>query len=119
MLLFWFLSNPRPTCRYLAGPAKDWIEGWKKKNAGWVEIKSLKAVPAAPSSCVNIKLGPLVIKLDGKSKIKTGAHEVGERLKLTQVGTIKDLIKVNLRETVVLVWHENIRLLDDDSFFMA
>ena len=79
----------------------------------------MKAVPGAPASCVNIKLGPLVIKLDGKSKIKTGAHEVGERLKLTQVGTIKDLLKVNLRETVVLVWHENIRLLDDDSFFMA
>jgi len=104
---------------YLAGPAKDWIEGWKKKNAGWVEIKSMKAVPGAPDSCVNIKLGPLVIKLDGKSKIKTGAHEVGERLKLIQVGTVKDLLKVNLRQTVVLVWHENIRLVNDTTFFMA
>jgi len=54
-----------------------------------------------------------------KSKIKAGAPEVGERLKLTQVGTVKDLLRVNLRDTVVSVWHENIRLVSDTSFFMV
>jgi hypothetical protein len=55
-----------------------------------------------------------------KSKIKNGdGADVGERLRLSQVGTVKDLLKLNLRDTVVLVWHENVRLVSDGSYFMA
>jgi len=83
-----------------------------------------KGLHGAPSSTKNISFGPLVIKVDGKAKIKdydpaSGADET-ERVTLTRVGTVADLCKIkDFQKVIVLVWHENVRLTNDMTYFPA
>jgi hypothetical protein len=84
-------------------------------------LLSAKAFPNAPPSTKNIDLGPLVIKRDGLAKIMpydpNSSDDEGERVKLTQVKTVGALCKINFSNTTVLVWHQNVRLTNDLTFF--
>ena len=97
-----------------------WLPEWKRFNAGWLRVTVAKAIPKAPASTKNVQLGAICIKVDGKAAVRKGKNSVvGERLKLTWVGTVHALCKINLKEHMVLVWHENVRLLNDKDFFQV
>ena len=94
-----------------------------KLNSGWLRVLDAGGLRTAPASVKNVTFGPLVIKVDGKAKIKdyspTSGSEESERVKHTQVGTVGDLCGLNLNKVTVLVWHENASLTNDLGFFPA
>jgi hypothetical protein len=98
----------------------EWIDAWLAKNSGWLRVIKARAIPHAPSDTARVMFGGLVIVLDGKAKKRSKTTgDVGERIIYTQVATVDDLLKMDLAAKIVLVWHENVRLTTDPSYFAA